>query len=94
MPARRLWVRIPAGVVVFYTKFDYNLGSSAVKLIAIKCVFGLGGFFGPYGLRAPSLVADGHCFHILFLFLRFLLFTHFGETPVTENLFPPIFWHN
>ena len=47
-----------------------------------------------------------HCFCLLFFFfsptfffflfsfsfflLRFLIFTHFGETPVTENLFPPI----
>ena len=29
-----------------------------------------------------------------FFFLRVLLFTHFGKTPVTENLFPPIFWNN
>ena len=41
----------------------------------------------------------GHCFHLLFFFsffflLRLLLFTHFGESPVRENLFPPIFWHN
>ena len=45
----------------------------------------------------------GHCFHLLFSFflsffffflLRLLLFTHFGESPVRENLFPPIFWHN
>ena len=40
----------------------------------------------------------GHCFHLLsFFFLSFyafLLFNHFGETPVRENLFPPIFWHN
>ena len=27
-------------------------------------------------------------------FLQLLLFTCFGETPVAENLFPPIFWHN
>ena len=26
--------------------------------------------------------------------LRLLLLTHFGESPVYENLFPPIFWHN
>ena len=37
----------------------------------------------------------GHCFHLLFsFFLRLLLFIHFGETSVRENLFPPIFWHN
>ena len=29
-----------------------------------------------------------------FFSLRLLLFTHFGESPVRENLFPPIFWHN
>ena len=33
-------------------------------------------------------------FTYFFLFLRLLLFTHFGETPEAENLFPPIFWHN
>ena len=33
-------------------------------------------------------------FLFLFLLLRLLLFTHFGETPMAENLFPPIFWHN
>ena len=40
----------------------------------------------------------GHCFHLLFFLffflLHLLLFTHFGESPVTENLFPLIFWHN
>ena len=44
------------------------------------------------GVRSEA----GHCFHLLFSsssFLRLLLFTHFGETSVTENLFPPIFWH-
>ena len=40
-------------------------------------------------LRAPHVVAD-----FFFFFLRLLLFTHFGESPVRENLFPPIFWHN
>ena len=29
-----------------------------------------------------------------FLFLRLLLFTHFGETPMAEINFPPIIWHN
>ena len=37
----------------------------------------------------------GHCFHLFFVcFLRLLLFTHFGESPVKENLFPPIGWPN
>ena len=31
---------------------------------------------------------------IFFLFLRLLLLTHFWETPVCENLFPPIICHN
>ena len=26
--------------------------------------------------------------------LRLLLLTHFGESPVCENLFSPIFWHD
>ena len=29
-----------------------------------------------------------------FFLLRLLLFTHFGESPVRENLFSPIFWHS
>ena len=55
-------------------------------------------------LRAPLVVADEAKLAIvftyfflsffLFLLLRLLLFTHFGESPVRENLFPPIFWHN
>ena len=57
-------------------------------------------------LRAPHVVADeaklAIVFTYFFLFsfffflflLRLLLFTHFGESPVRENLFPPVFWHN
>ena len=46
-------------------------------------------------LRAPHVVADEAKLAIVFFFLlRLLLFTHFGETPVAENLFPPIFWQN
>ena len=59
---------------------------------------------GPSGLRAPCVLACAmrnlaivitivQSFS-LFLFLRLLLLTHFGESPVCENLFPPIFWHN
>ena len=57
-------------------------------------------------LRAPPVVADEAklaivftyffllSFFFFFFLLRLLLFTHFGESPVRENLFPPIFWHN
>ena len=56
-------------------------------------------------LRAPPVLADEaklaivftyflFSFFFLLLLLRLLLFTHFGESPVRENLFPPIFWHN
>ena len=57
-------------------------------------------------LRAPHVVADEAKLAIVFTYfflllsfsffflLRLLLFTHFGESPVRENLFPPIFWHN
>ena len=48
--------------------------------------------FGPGCLRAPPMVADGSeagHFSPLLLFLRLLIFTHFGETPVNEILFPP-----
>ena len=30
---------------------------------------------------------------LFFLFVRFLILTHFGETLEAENLFPSIFWH-
>ena len=30
----------------------------------------------------------------LIFFLRFLLLTHFGETPMCQIIFHPIFWHN
>ena len=61
--------------------------------------------FGPGGLRAPCVLACAmrslaNVFTIvqsLFLslsLLHLLLLTHFGESPVTENLFPTIFWHN
>ena len=33
-------------------------------------------------------------FNLSLSLLRLLLFTHFGESPVREHLFPPIFWHN
>ena len=63
--------------------------------------------FGPGGLRAPCVLACAmrslaivftivQSFSLSFFFffsLRLLLLTHFGESPVCENLFPPIFWH-
>ena len=33
-------------------------------------------------------------FRSFFLFLRLLLLTHFGESPMCEIIFHPIFWHN
>ena len=55
-------------------------------------------------LRAPHVVADEAKLAIVFTYF-FLLFLSFffyafcfsptsGESPVRENLFPPIFWHN
>ena len=56
---------------------------------------------GPGGLRVPCVAWPllsplfGPLFSLSFFFsLRLLLFTHFGESPVCENLFPQIFWHN
>ena len=62
---------------------------------------------GPGGLRAQCVrnacamraqcvrhaIVRSSSFFFSF-FLRFLLLTHFGESPVCENLFPPIFWNN
>ena len=42
--------------------------------------------------RRCMLVIFIFYFCAFFLLLRLLLFTHFGKTSVTENLFPPIFW--
>ena len=56
--------------------------------------------------RGPHVVADEVKLAIVFtyffllsfffflLLLRLLLFTHFGEFPVCEIIFHPIFWHN
>ena len=37
-----------------------------------------------------------HCYYLrsVHFFLRLLLLTYFGDSPVCENLFPPKFWHN
>ena len=53
------------------------------------CVF----FFLPFLPKAYMFLLFLFSFFLL-LFLRLLLFTQFGESPVRENLFPPIFWHN
>ena len=57
--------------------------------------------FGPGGLCAPCIVwpllLPTFSLFLLFLsffFLRLLLLTHFGETPVCKIIPPPIFWHN
>ena len=59
-------------------------------------------YFGPGGLRAPCVLACAmHSlaivftyFRSFFFFLRRLLLTHFGESPMCEIIFHPIFWHN
>ena len=67
----------------------------------VQVVFGL---LFSWTTRGGGRSEAGHCFHqfffllfflsCFFFFLCLLLFTHFGESPVHENLFPPIFWHN
>ena len=55
---------------------------------------------GPGGLPAPGVLACAmRSLAIVFtnfrsLFLRLLLLTHFGESPMCEIIFHPIFWHN
>ena len=44
----------------------------------------------PLLLPSFSLSLSPH----LLLFLRLLLLTQFGETPVCKIIFAPIFWHN
>ena len=49
-------------------------------------------------LRAPCvawpLLPSFSLSFFLFLFLRLLLLTHFGESPMCEIIVHPIFWHN
>ena len=45
-------------------------------------------------LSWPLLLPSFGLSSSLFFSLRLLLFIHFGESPLFENLFPPIFWHN
>ena len=57
-------------------------------------------YVGTGGLRAPCvawpllLPSFSLSFFLSFSPLRLLLLTHFGESPVCENLLPPIFWPN
>ena len=44
-------------------------------------------------LLSPSFSLSSFLFLSSFS-LRLLLLTHFGESPVRENLFSPIFWYN
>ena len=72
----------------FSSELDLNLKISILATI------------GPGGLRAPCIAwplllpSFSLFFSFFFLSLLLLLLTHFGESPVCENLFPPIFWHN
>ena len=46
-----------------------------------------------FAMRIVITIVQSFFFSISFS-LHLLLLTHFGETPVAENLFPPIFWRN
>ena len=63
--------------------------------------------FGPGGLRAPCVLAcamrslaivitivQSFFLSLSPLFLRFLLLTQFGESPMCEITSPKSFWHN
>ena len=66
-----------------------------------NCAIVQNGAIDPGGLRACVRHAQlGHGYYhrsvflSSFFFLRLLLLTHFGETPVCEIIVAPIFWHN
>ena len=67
------------------------LGKHALQLAQAACV-------RHACLRAPCvawpLLPPTFGLSSFILFLRFLLLTHFGETPVCEIIFALIFWHN
>ena len=85
------------GILWEPAKADLRLASPFVKAL-----------IGPGGLRAPcmrhacAMHAPCVAWPLLlptfalsfFLCLCLLLLTHFGESPVCENLFLPIFWHD
>jgi len=53
--------------------------------VALQCVAGNCLLLPSFGLSSSSSS---------FFFLRLLVLTHFRETSVCENFFPPLFWHN
>merc|ERR1711892_359472 len=86
---------------VFDTFRDPNGGKDHVS--ENEAIFGL----GPGDLRAPCVlvcamrslaivftIVQSFSLSLLFFPLRLLLLTHFGESPMCEIIFHPIFWHN
>ena len=59
---------------------SFFLAQTALQCVAGHC----------YCHRSVSL---SFLFFFPFFSLRLLLLNHFEESPVCENLFPPIFWH-
>ena len=92
---RHPWWRTEAKLLIVLVQVCLRVPPLAeAKLVIVCTYFFLILSFSPGSLPAPPMVANGSeagdCFHLLFFFfLRLLLFTHFGESPVRENLFPP-----
>ena len=95
---------LPSGVslhVDFFMRLMDNLWENFwdLECVSFQLTFGPGGFAcatraGVAMFSWPLLLPSfGLSFFSFFIFLLLLL-THFGETPETEYLFPPIFWHN
>ena len=61
---------------------------SAPPEVALQCVA------GHCFCHCSVFLSFSLSFSLFFFFLRFLLLTHFGESPMCEIIFHPIFWHN
>ena len=102
---KKLWVKKIWGQQKFWSEIclgqQKKLGQKNCGSTKIWSEIFLGKFFfvGSFCVRHPCwrtkrswpLFSPTFSF---FLFLRLLLFTHFGETPMAEINFPPIIWHN
>ena len=82
-----------AYIYIYHGTTFYNvmLYSTAQHIITLMYSIGPGGFAcatrGGVAMRSWPLLLP--TFSLSLFFLRLLLLTHFGKTPVCENLFPP-----
>ena len=84
----------------FFSKLPINTRTSHLSHLGwTNHKIGPGGFAcatrGGVAMRTLAIVFTiVQSFFLSFFFLLLLLLTHFGESPMCEIIFHPIFWHN